>query len=112
MPCRQVALQGLQPGRQAAALYGAERDGRQRRDHPGPFRCAKGLVGEHGHSLAAAGLALTVAQFGGFVGRLGFWLIIGPRLGVMALLTGIGFGMTAAAPEALSSAPGKSIPPG
>ncbi len=55
------------------------------------------LVGEHGFSLAAAGLALAVAQFGGFVGRLGFWLIIGPRLGVMTLLLGIGFGMTAAA---------------
>lgn len=55
------------------------------------------LVGEHGFSLAAAGLALTVAQFGGFVGRLGFWLIVGPRLPVMRLLTGIGFGMTAAA---------------
>ena len=55
------------------------------------------LVGEHGYSLAAAGLALAVAQFGGFVGRLGFWLIIGPRLGVMTLLLGIGFGMTAAA---------------
>jgi Major Facilitator Superfamily len=55
------------------------------------------LVGEHGYSLAAAGLALAVAQFGGFLGRLGFWLIIGPRLGVMTLLLGIGFGMTAAA---------------
>ena len=54
------------------------------------------LVGEHGLSLAAAGLALAVAQFGGFVGRLGFWLIVGPRLGVMRLLVGIGFGMTAA----------------
>ena len=54
------------------------------------------LVSEHGFSLAAAGLALAVAQFGGFVGRLGFWLIIGPRLGVMTLLLGIGFGMTAA----------------
>jgi MFS family permease len=55
------------------------------------------LVGEHGFSLAAAGLALTVAQFGGLVGRLGFWLVVGPRLGVMTLLVGIGFGMTAAA---------------
>src|SRR5262245_60696517 len=55
------------------------------------------LVGEHGYSLAAAGLALAVAQFGGFVGRLGFWLVIGPRLGVMTLLLGTGFGMTAAA---------------
>jgi len=54
------------------------------------------LVGEHGYSLAAAGLALAVAQFGGFVGRLGFWLVIGPRLGVMTLLVGVGFGMTAA----------------
>ncbi|MGE5793550.1 MAG: MFS transporter [Bacteroidota bacterium] len=54
------------------------------------------LVSEHGFSLAAAGLALTVAQFGGLVGRLGFWLIVGPRLGVMTLLVGIGFGMTAA----------------
>lgn len=55
------------------------------------------LVGEHGFSLAAAGLALAVAQFGGFVGRLGFWLIVGPRLGVMTLLVWVGFGMTAAA---------------
>ncbi len=55
------------------------------------------LVGEHGYSLAAAGLALAVAQFGGFVGRLGFWLVVGPRLPVMTLLLGIGFGMTAAA---------------
>ena len=55
------------------------------------------LVSEHGLSLAAAGLALAVAQFGGFVGRLGFWLIVGPRFGVMTLLIWIGFGMTAAA---------------
>jgi predicted MFS family arabinose efflux permease len=54
------------------------------------------LVGEHGFSLAAAGLALAVAQLGGFVGRLGFWLVVGPRLGVMTLLVWIGFGMTAA----------------
>jgi len=54
------------------------------------------LVGEHGYTLAAAGLALAVAQFGGLVGRLGFWLIVGPRLGVMKLLVWIGFGMTAA----------------
>ena len=54
------------------------------------------LVGEHDYSLAAAGLALTVAQFGGLVGRLGFWLIVGPRLGVMKLLGWVGFGMTAA----------------
>jgi MFS family permease len=55
------------------------------------------LVGEHGYSLVAAGLLLTIAQFGGFVGRLGFWLIVGPRLGVMTLLVWVGFGMTAAA---------------
>jgi len=55
------------------------------------------LVGEHGYSLAAAGLALAVAQLGGFVGRLGFWLLVGPRLPVMRLLVVIGFGMTAAA---------------
>jgi predicted MFS family arabinose efflux permease len=55
------------------------------------------LVGEHGYSLAAAGLALTVAQFGGFLGRLGFWYLVGPRLPVMRLLVAIGFGMTAAA---------------
>jgi fucose permease len=54
------------------------------------------LVGEHGLTLAAAGLALAVAQLGGFAGRLGFWLIVGPRLGVMRLLVWIGFGMTAA----------------
>ena len=55
------------------------------------------LVGEHGYSLAAAGLLLAIAQFGGFVGRLGFGFLIGPRLPVMRLLAAIGFGMTAAA---------------
>jgi len=55
------------------------------------------LVGEHGYALAAAGVMLSLAQFGGFVGRLGFGFVIGPRFGVMRLLTMIGFGMTAAA---------------
>ena len=55
------------------------------------------LVGDHGYTLAAAGVMLSLAQFGGFLGRLGFGLLVGPRLGVMKLLTTIGFGMTAAA---------------
>jgi sugar phosphate permease len=55
------------------------------------------LVGEHDYSLAAAGLLLTIAQFGGFVGRLGFGFLLGPRLAVIRLLAGIGLGMTAAA---------------
>ena len=55
------------------------------------------LVGEHGLSLAAAGLLLTIAQLGGFVGRLGFGFVVGSRLGVLRLLIAIGFGMTAAA---------------
>ena len=55
------------------------------------------LVGEHGYGLAAAGLQLTLAQLGGFVGRLGFGFLIGPRLGVARLLVAVGFGMTAAA---------------
>jgi predicted MFS family arabinose efflux permease len=54
------------------------------------------LVGEHGFSLAAAGFQLALAQFGGFVGRLGFGLVIGPRFGVVRLLVAAGFGMTAA----------------
>lgn len=55
------------------------------------------LVGERGYSLAAAGLLLSIAQFGGFLGRLGFGLIVGPRLPVLRLLVTIGFGMTACA---------------
>jgi MFS family permease len=55
------------------------------------------LVAEHGYSLAAAGLLLAAAQFGGFVGRLGFGLAVGPRLGALRLLVGVGFGMAAAA---------------
>jgi len=55
------------------------------------------LVGEHGYSLAAAGLLLAAAQFGGFLGRLGFGLAVGPRLGAIRLLVGVGFGMSAAA---------------
>jgi MFS family permease len=55
------------------------------------------LVGDHGYTLAAAGVMLSLAQFGGFLGRLGFGFLVGPRLGVMRLLTTIGFGMTAAA---------------
>jgi len=55
------------------------------------------LVGEHGYSLAAAGVLLAAAQFGGFLGRLGFGLAVGPRLGALRLLVGIGFGMSAAA---------------
>jgi predicted MFS family arabinose efflux permease len=53
------------------------------------------LVSERGLSLAAAGLLLSVAQLGGFVGRLGFGLVVGPRLPVLRLLVAIGFGMTA-----------------
>jgi len=55
------------------------------------------LVGEHGYSLAAAGLLLAAAQLGGFLGRLGFGLAVGPRLGASRLLVGVGFGMSAAA---------------
>ena len=55
------------------------------------------LVSERGLSLAVAGLLLSIAQFGGFVGRLGFGLIVGPRLPVLRLLVTIGFGMTACA---------------
>jgi predicted MFS family arabinose efflux permease len=55
------------------------------------------LVGEHAYSLAAAGLLLAAAQFGGFIGRLGFGLAVGPRLGAIRLLVGVGFGMSAAA---------------
>jgi MFS family permease len=55
------------------------------------------LVSERGYSLAAAGLLLSIAQFGGFLGRLGFGLIVGPRLPVLRLLVTIGFGMTACA---------------
>jgi predicted MFS family arabinose efflux permease len=54
------------------------------------------LVGEHGYSLTTAGLLFTLAQLGGFFGRLGFGLLVGPRLGVVPLLSGIGFGMAAA----------------
>jgi predicted MFS family arabinose efflux permease len=55
------------------------------------------LVGEHGYSVATAGLLLAAAQFGGFLGRLGFGLAVGPRLGPLRLLVGVGFGMSAAA---------------
>jgi cyanate permease len=55
------------------------------------------LVAERGLSLVAAGLLLSVAQLGGFVGRLGFGLVVGPRLPVLRLLVAIGFGMTACA---------------
>jgi MFS family permease len=55
------------------------------------------LVGDHGYTLAAAGVMLSLAQFGGFLGRLGFGFLVGPRIGVMRLLTTVGFGMTAAA---------------
>jgi predicted MFS family arabinose efflux permease len=55
------------------------------------------LVSERGLSLALAGLLLSVAQLGGFAGRLGFGLIVGPRLPVLRLLVTIGFGMTACA---------------
>jgi len=55
------------------------------------------LVTQHGHSLALAGLLLSVAQLGGFAGRLGFGLMAGPRLPVLPLLVAIGFGMTACA---------------
>jgi MFS family permease len=55
------------------------------------------LVSERGYGLAAAGLLLSIAQLGGFVGRLGFGLIVGPRLPVTRLLVTIGFGMTACA---------------
>ncbi len=55
------------------------------------------LVEEHGYSLAGAGLLLAAAQLGGFVGRLGFGLAVGPRLGAIRLLVGVGFGMSAAA---------------
>jgi cyanate permease len=55
------------------------------------------LVSERGLSLALAGFLLSVAQFGGFVGRLGFGLIVGPRLPVLRLLVTIGFAMTACA---------------
>jgi predicted MFS family arabinose efflux permease len=55
------------------------------------------LVSERGYTLAAAGLLLSIAQLGGFVGRLGFGLIVGPRLPVLRLLVAIGFGMTACA---------------
>ena len=55
------------------------------------------LVGEHGYSLAAAGVMLSLAQFGGFAGRLGFGFVGGPRFGAMKLLVLFGFGMTAAA---------------
>jgi len=55
------------------------------------------LVGEHGYSLAMAGLLLAIAQFGGFVGRLGSGLIAGHRLNVATLLITLGYGMTAAA---------------
>jgi MFS family permease len=55
------------------------------------------LVSERGYGLAGAGLLLSIAQFGGFVGRLGFGLIVGPRLPVPRLLLIIGFGMTACA---------------
>jgi predicted MFS family arabinose efflux permease len=55
------------------------------------------LVGERGLSLVVAGLLLSVAQLGGFIGRLGFGLVVGPRLPVLRLLVTIGFGMTACA---------------
>jgi MFS family permease len=55
------------------------------------------LVGEHGYSVAGAGLLLAAAQLGGFLGRLGFGLAVGPRLGALRLLIGVGFGMSAAA---------------
>lgn len=55
------------------------------------------LVTDHGFSLPAAGVQLTLAQLGGFVGRLGFGLVIGPRFGVVRLLVAVGLGMTASA---------------
>jgi len=55
------------------------------------------LVTQHGLSLALAGLLLSIAQLGGFVGRLGFGLVVGPRLPVLSLLVAIGFSMTACA---------------
>jgi sugar phosphate permease len=55
------------------------------------------LVTQHGLSLAHAGLLLSIAQFGGFAGRLGFGLVVGPRLPVLRVLVAIGFGMTACA---------------
>jgi sugar phosphate permease len=68
------------------------------------------LVGEHGYSLAAAGLLLAAAQFGGFLGRLGSGLAVGPRLGALRLLVGVGFGMSAAA-AAVALAAGVAPPP-
>lgn len=55
------------------------------------------LVAQHGLPLPLAGLLLSIAQLGGFVGRLGFGLVVGPRLPVLPLLVAIGFGMTACA---------------
>jgi hypothetical protein len=54
------------------------------------------LVGEAGYTLTAAGGLLALTQFGGFVGRLGFGFLIGPRFDVTALLIGIGVAMAAA----------------
>jgi cyanate permease len=62
------------------------------------------LVGEAGYTLAAAGGLLALAQFGGFVGRLGFGFLIGPRLDVTALLIALGVAMAAASAAAVLGA--------
>jgi MFS family permease len=55
------------------------------------------LVASAGKSLATAGALLAAAQFGGFLGRLGSGALAGHRLPARALLSGMGFAMSAAA---------------
>jgi len=55
------------------------------------------LVTAAGLPLAAAGVLLAIAQFGGFAGRLASGVVTGHRLAARAVLAAMGFAMAAAA---------------